>query len=111
VTVTTYNPTPSPVATGVPTEFDGQVSNLTGKCPDTTFTAINTSLAPKTFTVVTTSTTNYSKASCEALHNSNSVHVQGVAQTDGSVVASAITFSTGSRNPRTQTIPIRSEIR
>ena len=101
----------TPVSSGVPIEFGDQATSLTNKCPNTTCTAIWASLAPQTFTVVTTSTTNYSKGSCAVLHNTNSVHVQGVAQTDGSVVASAFTFLAGSRNPRTQNVPIRSEIR
>ena len=91
VTVTTDKAT-TPVPTGVPTEFDAQVSNVAGRCPDTTFAAINTSLAPQTFAVVATSATNYSRGSCSALPNAKSVHVQGVAQPDGRVVATTITF-------------------
>ena len=85
-------------ATPIPVEFDAQVSNLANKCPDTTFTAIWASLAPQTFAVVTTSATTYAKGACAALRNTSNIHVQGVAQGDGRVVASAITFLAGSRN-------------
>ena len=97
MTVTTDKQT-TPVPSRVPIEFDGQVSNLTNKCPDTTFTAIWASLAPQTFAVVTTSATTYAKGACAALRNTSNIHVQGVKQGDGRVVASAITFLAGSRN-------------
>lgn len=88
------------VAASKSVEFDAQVTNLANKCPNTTFTAIWASLAPQTFAVVTTSATNYSKGACAALRETSNVHVQGVAQADGRVVASAITFLAGSRNPK-----------
>jgi len=81
-------------------EVDAEVTNIANKCPNTTFTAIWASLAPQTFAVVTTSATNYSKGACAALRETSNIHVQGVAQADGRIVASAITFLAGSRNPK-----------
>ncbi len=86
------SPSPLPIATGTPIEFDGQVVNLAGRCPTTSFTVSLGLATEQPYHVTTTSFTAYAKGACAALTNSKKLHVQGLQQADGSVIATAITF-------------------
>ena len=76
--------TPSPVS-GSPVTIDGVVSAPIGSCPVLSFTVDNR-------TIVTNTSTDYAKGSCQSLSSGKTVHIVGVAQST-SVVATTITFS------------------
>jgi hypothetical protein len=71
---------------GTPTTVDGTISALTGSCPTTSFQLNG-------FAVSTLSATSYAKGSCSSLASGKNVHVEGLAQSDGSIIATAITFT------------------
>ena len=65
-------------------EFEGSVSNLSGRCPELTFKVRN-------YTVVTDKSTDYSKKSdCSDVKNGRDVNVAGVTQSNGAVRATKI---------------------
>jgi hypothetical protein len=65
-------------------EFDGSVSNLSGRCPELTFKV-------RSYTVVTDRSTDYSKKSdCGDVKNGREVNVAGVIQSNGTVRATKI---------------------
>lgn len=86
VIVTSAKPGSSPGVSGTPTTVDGTISALTGSCPTTSFQLNG-------FAVSTLSATSYAKGSCSSLASGKNVHVEGLAQSDGSIIATAITFT------------------
>jgi hypothetical protein len=85
VIVTSNSSSSPPPATGVLTDFDGVMATLTGNCPTATFTI-------GTVSVTTSSVTNYAKGSCSSLADGKRVHVQGLLQPNGTVVATSIAY-------------------
>jgi hypothetical protein len=81
-------PTPAPAPTPPPSgnqnvDFDGTISNLSGKCPDLTFKA-------RSYTVVTDRSTDFKKSDCGDVRNGRGVSGSGVMQSNGTVRATKI---------------------
>lgn len=74
---------PTPTTTDV--DLNGSIARLTGKCVSVTFEVAGR-------TVVTNSSTQYDKGSCNTLNNGKSVTVKGVNQSNASVSAVLIQF-------------------
>ena len=77
-------PPPRPPGGGQEVEFDGAVSNLSGRCPDVTFSSHG-------YTVTADRSTDYKKKSdCGDLREGRGISVQGVTQANGTVRARRI---------------------
>ena len=77
-------PPPRPPGGGQEVEFDGTVSNLSGRCPDVTFSS-------RGYTVAADGSTDYKKKSdCGDLREGRRVSVEGVTQLNGTVRARKI---------------------
>jgi hypothetical protein len=70
-------------APGTPTSFDGRVSELSGLCPDISFSAGGRH-------VEASGSTTYKHGDCNHLDNSDKVHVDGLEFSDGHVEATKI---------------------
>ena len=77
-------PAPTPPQSGSQNvDFDGTISNLSGKCPDLTFKA-------RSYTVVTDRSTDFKKSDCGDVRNGRDVSGSGVTQSNGTVRATKI---------------------
>jgi len=84
------SPSPTPPAPSQPQpvreiELEGELSQLTGSCPDRRFTLQGR-------TVYTTASTQYQKGNCNTLKNKADVEVKGMLMSDGTVRADRVKF-------------------
>src|SRR5207244_12135589 len=86
-----------PPATTTPVTLTGTVSGSTGTCPTVTFMVQSTK-------VTVNNATTYPQTSCaDATKNTASVKVTGTKQSDGSVLATSVSFTTPSTRTPTRT--------
>jgi hypothetical protein len=71
----------------VPIAFTGIVAGLAGHCPSATFDI-------GSIFVTTTAATNYAKGACQSNSDGKVVAVQGLLQSNGTVIATALTYIT-----------------